>query len=149
VTSGHCEAPLHRCTKFAISTILIALSVDLKNSEPKRKLSESKRAPSLGGWKNFKEPLGSRQFEVDICFYFSKHVWEPQKYIITRYYFDNHEYQPWYPDWSTTDLVTISKREPPVWVGEKTSKNRRVADSSRWISTLIPGLIHNRPCYNF
>ncbi len=30
----------------------------------------SKRAPSLGGWKNFKEPPGSRQFEVDIWFFF-------------------------------------------------------------------------------
>jgi hypothetical protein len=144
---------VHCCTKFAISTILIALSVDLKNSEPSVsgiwKLAKSKRAPSLGGWKNFKEPPGSRQFEVDMCFYFSKHVWEPQRYIIIKYYFDNHEYQPWYPAWSTTGLVTISKREPLVWVGEKTSKNRRVPDSSRWISTLIPVLIHNRPCYNF
>jgi hypothetical protein len=34
------------------------------------KLAKSKRAPSLGGWKNFKEPPGSRQFEVDIWFFF-------------------------------------------------------------------------------
>jgi hypothetical protein len=26
--------------------------------------------PVLGGWKNFKEPSGCRQFEVDIWFFF-------------------------------------------------------------------------------
>jgi hypothetical protein len=37
------------------------------------KLAESKRAPSLGGWKNFKELSGSR-FVL-----FEKHVLEPQR----------------------------------------------------------------------
>jgi hypothetical protein len=74
----------------------------------------------LGGWKNFKGLSGFKQFEVDICFFFQNT-------------FENHEYQSWYPAWSITDLVIISKREPPVWVGEKTSKNRWVPNSSRWI----------------
>ncbi len=47
-----------------------------------------------------------------IFVFFSKHVWEPHRYVITRYYFDNHEYQPWYPAWSTTGLVTISNTRP-------------------------------------
>ncbi len=63
--------------------------MDFKNSEPSIpgiwKLAESKRAPNLDGWKNFKGPPSSRQFEVNICFFFSKHVWEPHRYIITRY----------------------------------------------------------------
>ncbi len=114
-------------------------------------ISRIKKSPHFGWGKKLQRTTGFQTVRGGYLFFFSKTRLKTTEIYNNQVfdYFDNHEHRPWYQTCSTTGLVTISKREPPIWVGEKTSKNCRVLNNLRWISTLIPGLIHNRPCYNF
>jgi len=108
------------------------------------KLAKSKRAPSLGGWKNFKEPPGSRQFEVDIW----NTVWEPQRYMITmNINLDTHRHRQTdrsHTDWSASCLSV----RPAVRAGSAGGLKRRTVVSDRqtdvvvlyirWVVVLLP-----------
>ncbi len=88
------------------------------------KISRIKESPQFGWVKKLQTTAGFQTVRGGYLFFFFKtrlritEIYNNQVFD----YFDNHEYQPWYPAWSTTGLVTISKREPPVWVGEKNFK---------------------------